>query len=80
MQWGALLVAGSHRHETYGRVDANGQFLTLVPYAGLRYQRERGIWMSHISMTPLLPIAGGRASWPSRAAELSGALGAGFLF
>jgi hypothetical protein len=80
IEWGALLMGGSHFHATYGTVDGSGAFVSLVPYAGVRHQQDHGTWMYHVAVTPQLPIVGGDASWPSRSAEMSATVGVGFIF
>ena len=79
-EWGALLEAGTHSVREFPQERKTGQFLTLAPYAGLRYQPDRGIWMVRVDATPLLPITGGDAAWPSRRGELKAAVGVGLVF
>jgi hypothetical protein len=79
-EWGALVETGTHSRREFPMDRKTGTFLTLVPYAGLRHQPERGIWMVHVAATPLLPITGGYTSWASRSAELHVAVGVGLVF
>ena len=72
IELGAAMVAGTHYVASYGTEQASGAFKTFSPSLGLRYQPARDRWMYRVTFTPLVPIMGGAATFPDKAAMAAG--------
>jgi len=77
LESGAVLVAGSFTHASYGVTKASGPFSAAVPFAGLRYEPPDGGLLLRVTVQQVLPLSGnkrtdaGKAAWAGTWAGLS---------
>lgn len=80
IEGGVLGIGGHHSLSAQGTRYFSGRFLTLVPSAGIRYQRAGARYMLRGTFMKPLPMIGGTARFPRCCRDVDVGLSLGYVY